>query len=256
MRRYWLVFFTRCIVERRTNLHPAGGRQVGGLPWLTGSKTELINDYALESNKEVTETLNHVWSLTSLMYCANYKIRRQAPSSQQIPLFHQQETVSEKKKRWNWTRFKCWKIKIPCPKLYASKMFSFDPIQTAVCWHKQKKPNEHRFTTQLNTERLTFGSVRRAVNKQLISGKTAASRMNQDSVICAAKQWRPQERTRSPGTEMLTALCTHVDRQKINESEPQPGGRGFYFIYQAVKMPGGCRRWQTAPPDLLTSRNL
>lgn len=50
-------------------------------------KTELINDGALESNKEVTETLNHVRGLTSLTHCVNDEMCRLAVSSQCVSLF-------------------------------------------------------------------------------------------------------------------------------------------------------------------------
>lgn len=77
----------------KSNLHSVGGRQVGGLPRLTRMKTELINGCVLESNKEVTETLNHVWSLTSLTYRANDEMHSLAVSSQQMML--DQKTLSK-----------------------------------------------------------------------------------------------------------------------------------------------------------------
>lgn len=76
------MLFTRSTIKGNGNLHPAGGRQVGGLPRLTRMKTELINDGVLESNKEVTETLNHVRGLTSLTRCVSDETCSLAVSSQ------------------------------------------------------------------------------------------------------------------------------------------------------------------------------
>lgn len=176
---------------------------MGGLPRLTRLKTGLINDCVLESNKEVTEALNHVWSLTSLTRCANDEMHRLAKSSQHICLPHQQGEVT--------TVTELMSDHKNCLNLHSSNLLGFHLIQTAACQHTQRTMTpvydwaKHRAAHSINLWQ-TETCCEQSVNQWKDCGLT----MNQYSELydMCAEQWQPWQHTHSPTQKSFCCVYT------------------------------------------------